>query len=80
MGEHDQVAAVEPADKTVELTLTIEGRYEAHRLEKDFSPDHAYGPVERVLIRRDMYSSIRNYNIVDVNTKVVEGLDGSTDS
>jgi hypothetical protein len=62
--------AVKPTKKTIELTLTIRGNYETHALVNDWEPDHAYGPVERVMIEREMHSAHRSYDIVDVDATV----------
>jgi hypothetical protein len=71
--------ATQPTEKTIELTLTIRGHYDAPMLKKDWTPDHAYGPVERVRIERDMHSASRTYDIVGVDATVVdeEESDGS---
>lgn len=71
--------ATQPTEKTIELTLTIRGNYDVPMLKKDWTPDHAYGPVERVRIERDMHSANRTYDIVDVDAAVInqEDDDGS---
>lgn len=63
--------SVEPQETTVELTLTIEGKVEPHKLVKDFDPDHAYGPVKNIRIERDMYSAFRHYDIIDASAEEV---------
>jgi len=67
-----------PTEKTIELTLTIHGHYDIPGLLKDWTPDHAYGPVERVRIEREMHSANRTYDILDVDAEVV-GREGSDD-
>jgi hypothetical protein len=66
---------VRPDEKTIELTLTIRGHYDVPMLERDWDPDHAYGPVERVRIERDMHSATRGYDILDVDAAVVDDAD-----
>ncbi len=58
--------------RTIELTLTIEGHYDPQQLVEDWTPDHAYGPVERVTIERDMWSSHRCYDIVGAEAEVTD--------
>jgi hypothetical protein len=70
MGESD-AHAVRPTEKTIELTLTITGHYDPPQLIQDWTPDHAYGPVERVMIEREMHSAKRTYDIIDANATVV---------
>lgn len=59
--------------QTIELTLTIRGHYDVPQLIEDWTPDHAYGPVERVLIEREMHSANRTYDVVDVEATVCDG-------
>jgi len=66
MSEHS------PTEKTIELTLTIRGNYDTHRLIEDWTPDHAYGPVERVMIDREDHTARRGYDIMDVEASVVD--------
>lgn len=67
--------ATRPTEKTIELTLTVRGHYDVPGLKTDWTPDHAYGPVERVRIEREMHSASRTYDIVDVDAVVVDRED-----
>lgn len=63
--------ARKPTEKTIELTLTIRGNYDPYSLVEDFDPDHAYGPVEYILIERDMHSARRGLDILAADAEVI---------
>lgn len=43
-----------------ELTLRVRKRTDARQLRELFKREHAYGPVERLIVERDMHSAHRS--------------------
>lgn len=66
----DKPAAVQHDLTEYDLTLRVRMRTDAHNLRKLFERDHAYGPVERLNVHREMHSAM-----VPVNAEACEYID-----